>query len=63
MLGLTAPDCWVIEDSVNGLRAAKAAGCVAAGITTTFNSATLSAAGADLVVGSFGELRSELERL
>lgn len=63
MLGLTSGDCWVVEDSVNGLRAAKAAGCVAAGITTTFDALTLSAAGADLVVESFDELRGVLERV
>ena len=28
-------ECWIIEDSVNGLRAAKAAGCFAVAITTT----------------------------
>jgi len=59
-LGLTPADCWIIEDSVNGLRAAKSAGCVAAGITTTFDRATLSAAGADMVVDSFPELRDLL---
>jgi len=60
-LELSAGDCWVIEDSVNGLRAAKAAGCFSVGITTTFDAATLSAAGADLVVDSFRELRGKLE--
>jgi beta-phosphoglucomutase len=63
MLVLPSGDCWIIEDSVNGLRAAKAAGCVAAGITTTFAAETLSAAGADLVVESFDELRGVLERV
>jgi HAD superfamily hydrolase (TIGR01509 family) len=62
-LGLTSEDCWIIEDSVNGLRAAKAAGCVAAAITTTFDAGTLAAAGADLVVESFDELRKVLERV
>ena len=62
-LGVAAADCWIIEDSVNGLRAAKSARCVAAGITTTFDSTTLSAAGADLVVDSFTELRAILEQL
>ena len=61
-LGLTAEDCWVIEDSVNGVRAAKAAGCVTVGITTTFNPAKLSAAGADLIVDSFAELPTVLEK-
>ncbi len=62
-LGLRAPDCWIIEDSVNGLRAAKAAGCFSAAITTTFNKDTLVTAGADIVVDSFSELRALLESL
>ena len=59
-LNLEPSDCWVIEDSTNGVIAAKTAGCVAIGIVTTFNSATLRAAGADLIVESFAELRKIL---
>lgn len=59
-LQLKATDCWIIEDSVNGLRAAKAAGCFAAAISTTFERELLSAAGADTVVDSFGELQGLL---
>ncbi len=60
-LGLSAEDCWVIEDSVNGLLAAKAAGCLAVGITTTFDRAMLLQAGADLVIDSFLKLRETME--
>jgi beta-phosphoglucomutase len=60
-LQLRPSDCWVIEDSTNGVQAAKAAGCFAIGITTTFDSETLRAAGANLVVASFAELRMFLE--
>jgi len=60
-LGVAAGNCWVIEDSLNGIAAAKAAGAVAVAITTTFEAARLSAAGADVVVGSFTELRRLLE--
>jgi HAD superfamily hydrolase (TIGR01509 family) len=60
-LSLKAADCWIIEDSVNGLRAAKAAGCFSAAITTTFDRNTLVTAGADIVVDSFAELRTLLE--
>jgi HAD superfamily hydrolase (TIGR01509 family) len=60
-LGLKAADAWIIEDSVNGLRAAKAAGCFSAAITTTFGKDTLVSAGADIVAGSFAELRTLLE--
>jgi HAD superfamily hydrolase (TIGR01509 family) len=59
-IGVSPADCWIIEDSVNGLRAAKAAGCFAVAITTTFDHKTLSAAGADVVVDSFAELREML---
>jgi len=59
-LGLKASDCWVIEDSVNGVLAAKAAGCLAVGITTTFDGATLSRAGADFVVDSFAQFRAQI---
>jgi beta-phosphoglucomutase len=61
-LGVSPADCWVIEDSVNGLRAAKAAGCFAVAITTTFDRDTVAAAGADAVVDSFAELREMLQR-
>ncbi len=60
-LGLRPADCWIIEDSLNGLRAAKSAGCFAVGITTTFGATILRAAGADIVVESFPELRELLE--
>jgi HAD superfamily hydrolase (TIGR01509 family) len=62
-LGLRAADCWIIEDSVNGLRAAKAAGCFSAAITTTFDKDALVTAGADIVVDSFSELRTLLESM
>lgn len=60
-LQLNASDCWIIEDSVNGLRAAKAAGCFAVAITTTFEKPVLENAGADLVVTSFAEVQHRLE--
>ena len=60
-LQLGAADCWIIEDSVNGLRAAKAAGCFAVAITTTFSRETLLEAGADTVVNTFAELRRLLQ--
>jgi HAD superfamily hydrolase (TIGR01509 family) len=61
-LQLEPAECWVVEDSVNGLRAAKAAGCFSAAITTTFDKNTLATAGADVVVDSFSELQAVLER-
>jgi len=60
-LGLSPEKCWVIEDSLNGVRAAKIAGCVTVGITTTFPASRLSSEGADIVVDSFAELKNLLQ--
>jgi beta-phosphoglucomutase len=62
-LGVGAGDCWIIEDSLNGIVAGKASGCVTVGITTTFDAGKLSFAGADVIVESFAELRRVLESL
>lgn len=62
-LKLDSSDCWIIEDSLPGVRAGKAAGCVTVAITTTFDAAALSAAGAQMVVNSFPELRNAMEKL
>lgn len=61
-LRLEPADCWVIEDSLNGILAAKAAGCFAVGLTTSFGRDALRAAGADLVVDTFAELQAALSR-
>jgi beta-phosphoglucomutase-like phosphatase (HAD superfamily) len=50
----------VIEDAVNGILAARAAGCFSAGLTTSFSEAALREAGADIVVGSYSKLRTLL---
>ena len=59
-LGLAPTACLVIEDSVNGIVAARAAGCFSAGLTTSFSEASLREAGADIVVGSYSELKTLL---
>lgn len=56
ILGLDPKLCLVIEDSTNGIRSAKGAGCFAVGITTSFQPEDLRQAGADAVVQSFAEL-------
>jgi HAD superfamily hydrolase (TIGR01509 family) len=53
-------NCLVIEDSDNGILSAKAAGCQACGITTTFSKEYLEKAGADFVVSNFQELAKAL---
>ncbi len=49
-------ECLVIEDSDNGIFSAKAAGCQACGITTTFTKDRLQSVGADMVINDFFEL-------
>ena len=57
----TAPaSCLVIEDSLNGVKAGKAAGCQVAALTTTFDAPALSEAGADIVVDGFQALGQQL---
>jgi beta-phosphoglucomutase len=59
-LDLPPTACVVIEDAVNGIVAARAAGCFSAGLTTSFSETTLRAAGADIVVGTYSELKTLL---
>jgi len=62
-LELLSEDCWIIEDSVNGIVAARHAQCVAVGLTTSFHQSQLLSVGANLVVDSFSELRELLESI
>jgi HAD superfamily hydrolase (TIGR01509 family) len=60
-IGVKPADCIVIEDSVGGVTAARAAGCTAIGFTAASHiqrghDARLRDAGAHHVVASFGEL-------
>jgi beta-phosphoglucomutase len=60
-LGTCAGKCLVIEDSLNGILAAKAAGCIAAAIPTSFTKEELTRSGADFVVDNFEQLRALIE--
>ena len=62
-LGTSAEECLVIEDSLNGILAAKAAGCIAAGISTSFTKQELARSGANFVVDNFKQLRALIETL
>jgi FMN phosphatase YigB (HAD superfamily) len=60
-LGTSAEECLVIEDSLNGILAANAAGCMAAAIPTSFTKQELARSGADFVVDNFEQLRALIE--
>ncbi|MGA8618504.1 MAG: HAD family phosphatase [Candidatus Sulfotelmatobacter sp.] len=60
-LGADPTECFVIEDSLNGVLAGKAAGCHVVGITTSFSETLLLGKGADHVVHTFPELRRLME--
>ena len=59
-LGIPAEECLVVEDSENGIRSARGAGCKVVALTTSFSREKLAAAGAHLIVDSFAELVLEL---
>ncbi len=59
-IGLRAHECVVIEDSLNGVRAGKRAGCTVIGLTTTYPGAALRAAGADVVCTAYDEIATLL---
>ncbi|MEX0747938.1 MAG: HAD family phosphatase, partial [Rhodothermales bacterium] len=59
-LGVDSGRCLVVEDSLNGVRSGVAAGCVVAGMTTSFDEVKLSSAGAHFTVDTFEELVARL---
>ncbi|MEJ5248777.1 MAG: HAD family phosphatase [Caldilinea sp.] len=61
-IGLPTGACVVIEDSLNGVRAGKGAGCQVIGLTTSLCATQLTEAGADLVCNSFEEIAAHLLR-
>jgi HAD superfamily hydrolase (TIGR01509 family) len=62
-LGLPAQECLVIEDSLHGLAAARAAGCRTLGLATSYSVETLTAAGADYVCTSYTEVAAVWDAL
>ena len=59
-LKVSPEDCVVIEDSVSGIRSAKAAGCYCIAITTTHEKSALG--DADVVVASFGDIQNMINK-
>ncbi len=55
-LGVNPTDCFVVEDAVSGIEAAKAGGMAALGVARADDEAALVAADADLVVMSLDEV-------
>jgi HAD superfamily hydrolase (TIGR01509 family) len=58
-LGVSPYECFVVEDAVAGVRAAKAAGMTAIGVARAGDESALRAAGADVVVRDLGALYSQ----
>ncbi len=67
-MGYAPQDCWVIEDAINGVKAAKAAGMFAIGFTAASHmqepaeAQKLRDAGADAIVPSFDALHTLLTK-
>ena len=56
-VGASSADCLVVEDAVNGIQAATAAGMLSVGVTTSFSEAVLKTAGAEYIIKSLTELK------
>ncbi|MDR2662589.1 MAG: HAD-IA family hydrolase [Treponema sp.] len=52
-------DCWVVEDSLGGVKAAKTGGMKCLGLLTSFTEAELREAGADKIAGDLRSIQPE----
>jgi beta-phosphoglucomutase-like phosphatase (HAD superfamily) len=59
-LGVHPDRCYAIEDSVNGIKSATAAGCRTIAFTSSFPRETLMKAGASFSIDSFEELERRM---
>jgi beta-phosphoglucomutase len=59
-LGVSPESCLVLEDSINGVASANAAGCAVVAITTSFTAEELAEANPQSIVSSYEELASLL---
>ncbi|NKB72736.1 MAG: HAD-IA family hydrolase [Candidatus Latescibacteria bacterium] len=62
-LGVEPAQCAVVEDSIPGIEAARSAGMIALGFTSSFPAATLHQAGAHHTFAAYGELLPLLQSL
>ncbi len=62
-LGVEPSACVVFEDAMNGIRAARAAGMLAVGVTTLTPDAVLREAGAHWLIEDFASLPESLEQV
>jgi len=60
-LGVAPSECWIIEDAINGVVAARAVPCFTIALTTSFGESDLLRAGADVVVDQFSEIQTLLQ--
>jgi beta-phosphoglucomutase-like phosphatase (HAD superfamily) len=58
-LGAEPRNCWVVEDSVSGVQAAKAAGMRCLGLLTTDTEEAIRSRGADLIARDLSALSPE----
>jgi sugar-phosphatase len=59
LLGVQPHDCLVFEDAPSGVRAGVAAGCRVLGVLGTHSAEELSEAGANWIVSSLGNVRTQ----
>jgi HAD superfamily hydrolase (TIGR01509 family) len=62
-LNLPPERCLVVEDAINGIQAARAAGCKSLGLTTSFSEKALREAGADWIAPHLGQVPEECLQL
>ncbi len=61
-LGKAPKDCLVIEDALNGVKAAKAAGMTCAAVTTSFPEEELRKVGADIILSGLEDILTLVRR-
>lgn len=61
-IGIPGSKCLVVEDAVNGIKAGCAAGAACLGLTTSFDSATLVAAGATATASNLAEVSLDIRQ-